>query len=81
MNTTEKRNFGNIVAETSNYSTAMIEQHPSVSAVGSHLDELTKIAALAQRYYEEEGHPEGVSRQGATRHPSTPRQRVEASHG
>ena len=36
-----------------------MNEHPSVSAVGSHLDELTEIAALAQRYYEEEGRPEG----------------------
>jgi hypothetical protein len=36
----------------------MIE-HPSVSAVGSHIDELTEIAVLARRYYEEEGCPEG----------------------
>lgn len=36
----------------------MIE-HPSVSAVGSHMDELTEIAALAHHYYEEEGRPEG----------------------
>jgi hypothetical protein len=35
----------------------MNADHPSVSAVGSHLDE--EIAQLAHRYYEEEGKPEG----------------------
>jgi|GEM_PF-2053394 len=35
----------------------MYEQHPSVSAVGSHLDE--EVAKLAHQYYEEEGRPEG----------------------
>lgn len=39
----------------------MTEEHPSVSAVGSHLDEEIEIAALAHRYYEEEGCPEGRS--------------------
>ena len=33
--------------------------HPSVSAIGSHMDEQIEIAALAKRYYEEEGRPEG----------------------
>ena len=37
----------------------MSEQHVSVSAVGRHFDEETEIAALARRYYEEEGRPEG----------------------
>ena len=36
----------------------MSEQHVSVSAVGSHFDEQVEIAALAHRYYEEEGCPE-----------------------
>ncbi len=35
----------------------MNEQHPSISAVGAHLDE--EIAKLARRYYDEEGQPEG----------------------
>ena len=39
----------------------MTEEHPSVSAVGSHLDEEIEIAALAHRYYEEEGCQEGRS--------------------
>jgi hypothetical protein len=37
----------------------MSEQHPSVSAVGSHFDEEATIDALAQRYYEKDGRPEG----------------------
>lgn len=37
----------------------MNEFHPSESAIGQHMDEQTEIAALAQRYYEEEGRPEG----------------------
>lgn len=37
----------------------MSEQHVSVSALGSHFDERIEIAALAQRFYEEEGRPEG----------------------
>jgi len=37
----------------------MSEQHVSVSAVGSHFDEQVEIAALAHRYYEEEGRPHG----------------------
>ena len=37
----------------------MPEQHLSISAVGSHLDEQAEIATLAYRYYEEEGYPEG----------------------
>lgn len=37
----------------------MNEFHPSTSAVGSHMDEQMEIAALAQRFYEEEGRPEG----------------------
>ena len=39
----------------------MPEQHLSISAVGSHLDEEAEIATLAYRYYEEEGYPEGRS--------------------
>jgi len=39
----------------------MNEIHPSESAVGTHMDHLTEVAALAQRYYEEEGRPEGRS--------------------
>jgi hypothetical protein len=39
----------------------MAEQHPSTSAVGAHFDEEAQIAALAHRYYEEEGRPEGRS--------------------
>jgi hypothetical protein len=39
----------------------MLEYHPSVSAIGSHLDDKTAIAVLARRYYEEEGCPEGKS--------------------
>jgi hypothetical protein len=39
----------------------MSELHPSESAVGLHLDRETQIAALAQRYYEEEGSPSGRS--------------------
>jgi len=39
----------------------MSEIHPSPSAIGTHLDEEVEIAALAQRYYEEEGRPEGRS--------------------
>jgi hypothetical protein len=38
---------------TSNLIHFMPEQHPSISAVGSHLDEETEIATLAYRYYEE----------------------------
>ena len=47
--------------KTSNSSIAMTEQHPSISAVGSHFDEAVEIAALAQKYYEQEGRPEGRS--------------------
>jgi hypothetical protein len=36
----------------------MSEEHVSVSAVGRHFDEEVEIAALAHRYYEEEGCPE-----------------------
>jgi len=36
----------------------MAEQHVSVSAVGRHFDEEVEIAALAHRYYEEEGCPQ-----------------------
>ncbi len=36
-------------------------EHVSVSAVGRHFDEEVEIAALAQRFYEEEGRPEGRS--------------------
>jgi len=39
----------------------MTEEHPSWSAVGVILDEETEIAALAQRYYEEEGRPKDRS--------------------
>jgi len=39
----------------------MKEQHPSISAVGSHFDEAVEIAALAQKFYEQEGRPEGRS--------------------
>lgn len=39
----------------------MPEEHVSVSAVGRHFDEEVEIAALAQRFYEEEGRPEGRS--------------------
>ena len=39
----------------------MTEQHPSISAVGSHFDEKVEVAALAQRYYEEAGSPAGRS--------------------
>jgi Protein of unknown function (DUF2934) len=37
----------------------MTEQISSTSAVGSYLDEEAEIAALAYRFYEEEGRPEG----------------------
>jgi len=39
----------------------MNEFHPSESAVGAHFDEELEITALAQRFYEEEGRPEGRS--------------------
>jgi hypothetical protein len=39
----------------------MTEIHPSFSAVGEFMDEETEIAALAQRYYEEQGRPEDRS--------------------
>lgn len=41
----------------------MTEQHPSFSAIGTHLDEEMEIAALAHRYYDEEGHPEGRAKE------------------
>ncbi|MDB6168207.1 MAG: hypothetical protein JWM88_1071 [Verrucomicrobia bacterium] len=44
-----------------NSANSIAHRHPAVSAVGAHLDELTEIAALAQRYYEEEGRPDGRS--------------------
>lgn len=37
----------------------MPEEHVSISAVGRHFDEEVEIAALAYRYYEEEGRPLG----------------------
>ena len=40
---------------------AMNEQHPSVSAVGMHMDQMVEVAVLAQWYYEEEGRSEGRS--------------------
>jgi Protein of unknown function (DUF2934) len=45
----------------------MTELHPSSSAIGTHLDETVEIAALAHRYYEEEGCPEGRSLEHWTR--------------
>lgn len=39
----------------------MTEQHPAISAVGRHFDDEVEIAALAHRYYEQEGRPEGRS--------------------
>lgn len=35
------------------------ENHISVSALAQHFEYETQVAALAQRYYEEEGCPEG----------------------
>jgi hypothetical protein len=37
----------------------MTEEISSTSAVGSYIDEEAEIAALAYRFYEEEGRPEG----------------------
>jgi hypothetical protein len=48
-------------SKTINSSAAMTEEHPAISAVGRHFDEEVEIAALAHRYYVEEGCPEGRS--------------------
>jgi Protein of unknown function (DUF2934) len=37
----------------------MTEQDSPIPAVGSYLDDETEIAALAYRFYEQEGRPEG----------------------
>ena len=37
----------------------MTEQHVSLSAVGRHFDEEIEIAAMALRYFQEAGCPEG----------------------
>jgi hypothetical protein len=41
----------------------MTEQHASVSAIGSHLDEEVEIAAIARHLFEEAGCPEGRDRE------------------
>jgi hypothetical protein len=40
-----------------------MNQRPTVSAVGANLDERVEIAALAHRYYEEEGRLDGRDRE------------------